>query len=62
MENEVIYKGCIITKRENRDGRDLYYAYRIVGHYIDAKIEYLGMGQTLRGAKKWVDIKTKEVA
>ena len=62
MENEVIYKGCLIIKRENGVGRELYYAYRIVGHYIDAELEYLGMGQTLRGAKKWVDIMTKEVA
>ncbi len=59
---EVIYKGCLIIKREVRAGKDLYYAYRIDGHYIDAKLEFLGVAESLKGAQKWVRIMTKEVA
>jgi hypothetical protein len=59
---EVIYKGCLIIKREVRVGKELYYAYRIDGHYIDATLEFLGQGETLKGAQKWVDMKCKEVA
>jgi len=57
---EVIYKGCLIIQRENRIGKELYYAYRIDGHYIDAKLEFLGVAGSLKGAQKWVDIMTKE--
>ena len=59
---EVIYKGCLIIQRENRIGKELYYAYRIDGHYIDAKLEFLGVAGSLKGAQKWVDMKCKEVA
>ena len=57
---EVIYKGCLIMRRKNRVG-EVYYAYRIDDDYVDAELVYLGMGQTLKGAQKWVDIKNKEV-
>jgi hypothetical protein len=59
---EVTYKGCLIIKRENRVGKELYYAYRIDGYYVDAKLVFLGQGESLKGAQKWVDIKCKEVA
>ncbi len=48
-------------RRKNRVG-EVYYAYRIDDDYVDAELVYLGMGQTLKGAQKWVDIKCKEVA
>ena len=57
---EVIYKGCLIIGRKNRNG-EVYYAYRIDDDYVDAELVYLGMGQTLKGAQKWVDIMNKEV-
>ena len=57
---EVIYKGCLIMRRKSRVG-EVYYAYRIDDDYVDAELVYLGMGQTLKGAQKWVDIKCKEV-
>ena len=59
---EVIYKGCLIIKRENKVGKELYYAYRIDGHYIEAELVFLGVAGSLRGAQKWVDILGKEVA
>jgi len=43
---EVTYKGCLIIKRENRVGKELYYAYRIDGYYVDAKLVFLGQGES----------------